>query len=418
MSFIFENEMFLIRTDAVIALALCMCFLMLGYLIRRKFPFFERMCLPAPVIGGLLCSCLTLGLYLADIATIEMDTTFQGPAMIAFFTCIGLTGDFKTLKTGGKLMLVYWFFIAVIVVVQMIIPFTVSHFMDISPVYAVLAGCTTMVGGHGNGGAFGSTAESLGYIGATTVGLACATFGVISGSLTGGPLGRRLIEKHGLKPNLEDIEHIRVVNEESNKEGPLCLQVVLKNVTFLAVTMALGVLLSQYISSFLGRVTLPAYVGGMILAIIFRNIDEKTHIININHPLIERINDVMISVYLALAMCSMKLWELASLFIPLLVILACQVLFCYVYTRFVVFPILAKVGKSGYDAAVMCSGFMGHCLGATPNALSNMTAVIERYGPSRKAMLIVPPTGSFLADVVSIPTIVVCFNIAVNMAAR
>lgn len=423
MSFLYENGMWMIGTDAVTALAIAMCFLMMGYVLRRKIPFLDTCCLPAAVVGGLLFSMITLVLHNANLAEVSLDTTFQGPAMVAFFTCIGLGGDFKILKKGGKLLLVYWLFIAIIVLVQSLIPIAVSQITHFDPVYAVLAGTTTMVGGHGNGGSFGTTAEQFGYAAGNTVGLACATFGMIGGALTGGPFARRMIEKYQLEPNNEDVDFAREQAENCRKEGPLSLEVVLKHVTFLVIVMAIGTVLAKYatnaISNLLGgsmTITLPDYVGGMVLAIILRNVDEKFHFVNLNHSLVERMNDIMISVYLALAMCSMKLWQLASLFIPLLLILFLQVLFDLVYTRFMVFPTLKKVGGSAYDAAVMCSGFLGHTLGATPNAISNMSTVTEKYGPSRTAMLIVPPTGSFLADVVSIPTIVIFFNIALNLA--
>lgn len=413
--------MLLIGTDAVMALAIAMCFLMLGYVLRKKVKFLDASCLPPAVIGGLLFSLMTLALHSAKLAEISLDTTFQSPAMIAFFTCIGFTGDFKVLKKGGKLMLIYWIFIAVICQVQMLIPFTIAKLLDFSPVYAVLAGTTTMVGGHGNGGAFGATAESLGYAAGEVVGLACATFGMIGGALTGGPFAKRMIEKYNLKPSEEDLKYVETQKEEAQKDGVLDLVIVLKHVTILVVTMAVGTVFASLLTKFIANVfhtdiTLPAYVGGMILAIIVRNVDEKTHFLHLHEALMERINDIMISVYLALAMCSMKLWQLVSLFIPLLIILTLQVLFDLVYTRFVVYPTLKKVSGSAFDAAVMCSGFLGHTLGATPNAIANMSTVTEKYGPSRLAMLIVPPTGSFLADIVNIPTIVVFFNLAVKMA--
>lgn len=414
MSFSIDNGMLMIGTSAIGGLAVAMCMLMLGYVLRRKIQFFEKCCFPAAVVGGLLFALIHFALHQTGVAEISLDTTFQSPAMVTFFTCIGFSADFKTIKKGGLLLVVYWLFCAVLAVAQNTLAFGMSYVVNISPVYAVLAGTTTMMGGHGNGGAFGLTAQEMGYAAGQAVGLACATFGLISGSLAGGPFARSIIERKKLSPSTDDWEYAQEIAKESSTRPAADLHSVLKTVTFIAVTMTIGAIAADFISRFLGDVTLPNYVGGMFMGAILRNVNEKFHFIDLDFMLIDRISEIMLSVYLALAMSSMLLWQLIDLFVPLLIILGCQLVFVLLYARVLVFPTLTKVGGNGYDAAVMCSGLLGHGLGATPNAIANMEAVTEKYGPSKKAMLVVPLVASVLIDFVMIPTIVTFFNIAIG----
>jgi ESS family glutamate:Na+ symporter len=264
-----------------------------------------------------------------------------------------------------------------------------------------------MVGGHGAGAAYGLTFEEMGYPAGQLVGAAAATFGLISSVMVGGPVARRLIEKYNLKPDTSsdlDTSHMDV------NEGSSVLSVnaatgealsgldIMKNVTSILVCMALGTIVSGWIGSWIGM-SFPTYVGAMFVAVIVRNINEKAHWYKFDYPLVEGIGDVTLGLYLSIAMMTLKMWELADLAGPMLIVLACQVLFLVLFSYFVVFRILGK----NYDAAVMCAGLLGHGLGATPTAIVNLTAVNDRYGMSRKAMMIVPIVGAFLVDIIYQP---------------
>ena len=264
--------------------------------------------------------------------------------------------------------------------------------------YALLSSAISMVGGHGAAAAYGSTFADMGYTAAPLVGAAAATFGLISAVMVGGPVGRRLIVKYNLKPDASENFESDINTVNAAKATKLSSLDVIKNVTALLVCMALGTMVSGWIGKCIGM-SFPTYVGAMFVAVIVRNLNEKFNFYNFDFALVDGIGDVMLSLYLSIALMTLKLWELAGLIGGVLVVLICQVVFMVLVSYFVVFRLLGK----NYDAAVMCAGLCGHGLGATPSAIVNMTAVNERYGMSRRAMMIVPIVGAFLVDIIYQP---------------
>ncbi len=262
----------------------------------------------------------------------------------------------------------------------------------------MLSSAISMCGGHGAAAAYGSTFADMGYSAAPLVGAAAATFGLISAVMVGGPVGRRLIVKYNLKPDESEIIDSEINNINAASATKLDGMDVIKNVTSLLVCMALGTMVSGWIGKLIGM-SFPTYVGAMFVAVIVRNLNEKFHFYNFDFALVDGIGDVMLSLYLSIALMTLKLWELSGLIGGVLVVLICQVVFMILVSYFVVFRLLGK----NYDAAVMCAGLCGHGLGATPSAIVNMTAVNERYGMSRRAMMIVPIVGAFLVDIIYQP---------------
>ena len=262
----------------------------------------------------------------------------------------------------------------------------------------MLSSAISMVGGHGAAAAYGSTFADMGYTAAPLVGAAAATFGLISAVMVGGPVGRRLIVKYNLKPDASENFESDINTVNAAKATKLSSLDVIKNVTALLVCMALGTMVSGWIGKCIGM-SFPTYVGAMFVAVIVRNLNEKFNFYNFDFALVDGIGDVMLSLYLSIALMTLKLWELAGLIGGVLVVLICQVVFMVLVSYFVVFRLLGK----NYDAAVMCAGLCGHGLGATPSAIVNMTAVNERYGMSRRAMMIVPIVGAFLVDIIYQP---------------
>lgn len=316
--------------------------------------------------------------------------------MLAFFTTVGLGASFKLLKSGGKLLLIYWLCCGVISIFQNTIGITVSKLVGLEAPYALLASSISMIGGHGAALSYGSTFAEMGYDIAPLVGAAAATFGLISAVLIGGPLGRRLIEKNNLKPIDENFdESVATINSAHVELSSLD---VMKNVVVIIVCMAIGSIISAKIGQLIGM-SFPKYVGAMFVAVIARNLNEKFSLYKFSFPVVDEIGNVMLNLYLALAMMTLKLWELSDLIGGVLLVVIAQVVFMMFVAYFIVFRILG----SNYDAAVMCSGLCGHALGATPSAIVNMTAVNERYGMSRKAMMIVPIVGAFLVDIIYQP---------------
>ena len=332
--------------------------------------------------------------------------------MLAFFTTVGLGASFSLLKKGGILLIVYWLCAGVVSIFQNIIGIAVGTAVGLEAPYALLSSAISMIGGHGAAGSYGSTFESLGYSAAMGVG-AAATFGLISGVLVGGPLGRRLIVKYDLKPeehqaNYDDIKSVNAAGKE-----PLSALDVIKNVVVIIVCMALGTMVSGWVSKLIGM-SFPNYVGAMFVAVIVRNLNDTFHFYKFSFPLVDGIGDVMLNLYLALALMTLKLWELASLMGGVLLIVICQVVFIVTVSYFVIFRILGK----SYDAAVMCSGLCGHGLGATPTAIVNMTAVTERYGMSSRAFMVVPIVGAFLVDIIYQPQTIAFIKFFVPAASN
>lgn len=274
----------------------------------------------------------------------------------------------------------------------------VGKLVGLEAPYALLSSAISMVGGHGAAAAYGSTFADMGYTAAPLVGAAAATFGLISAVMVGGPVGRRLIVKYNLKPDASENFESDINTVNAAKATKLSSMDVIKNVTALLVCMALGTMVSGWIGKCIGM-SFPTYVGAMFVAVIVRNLNEKFNFYNFDFALVDGIGDVMLSLYLSIALMTLKLWELAGLIGGVLVVLICQVVFMVLVSYFVVFRLLGK----NYDAAVMCAGLCGHGLGATPSAIVNMTAVNERYGMSRRAMMIVPIVGAFLVDIIYQP---------------
>lgn len=397
-----------LNVDMIATLAIAILLLLLGYTIRKKVSFFEKFCIPAPVIGGLMFAVLALVLKQGDIITFKMDTTFQSPFMIAFFTTVGLGASFGLVKKGGVPLIVYWLLCGFLAVTQNVIGVVFAKITGIHPLLGIMAGAVSMEGGHGAAAAFGPTVEALGVEGATTVAVAAATFGLISGGLIGGPISKYLIDKHQLKPDMSDLETIETFEQIAGtaETAKITSHSMMIHMAVITVCMTIGAMASGWFAKVTGLV-LPGYVGAMFVAVLFRNINDKLHLVHFDHYTIDLVGNVSLGIFLSMALMTLKLWELFGLAVPMFVILAAQVVFMIVFCIFICFRLLGK----SFDAAIMCAGMAGHGLGATPNAIANMGAVTEKYGPSPRAFMIVPLVGAFLIDLLALPNIVWFINL-------
>lgn len=398
MSFEMLDGIFTINADAVMTAAMASVLLLIGIFIKTKVKFLNKYCIPAPVVGGFLFMIVTFIGHLSGTFNFQFDSYFQSPFMLAFFTTVGLGASFTLLKKGGKLLVIYWLISGVVSICQNFIGIGVSKLVNLEAPYALLASAISMIGGHGAAASYGQTFKEMGYAAGPEVGAAAATFGLITAVLLGGPLARRLIVKNNLKPDPDDNYDVDVSDINASTGEKLSSKEVLQNVTAILVCMAIGTVVSGWIGKLI-NMSFPTYVGAMFIAMIVRNLNERFHWYNFSFGLVDGIGDVMLSIYLSIAMMTMKLWELADLIGGVLVVLAFQVLFMAIICYFVVFRLLGK----NYDAAVMCAGLCGHGLGATPTAIVNLTAVKDEYGMSRKAFMIVPIVGAFLVDIIYQP---------------
>lgn len=404
MSFLIENGVPTIKLDMIATLALAILLLLLGRVIVRRVSILNRFCIPAPVAGGLLFSFLMLLFHETNLVNVKMDTLFQSPFMLAFFTTIGLIASLKLVKKGGRMLLVYWLCCSFLALAQNVIGVGLSEVLNIDPLLGVLMGAVSMEGGHGAAGAFGPTVEALGIYGATAVALAAATFGLVSGGLVGGPIAKYLISRYNLQ-STESEENISVDEAEGIEEEPISAQSFLLHAGVICVCITIGLGISGWLKTALD-IALPSYVGAMFFAVFVRNLNDHLKVVKLHNNTINLIGDVSLGIFLSMALMTLKLWELSDLAIPMIVILVAQVLFIIFYVTFIVFRLLGK----SYDAAIICCGMAGHGLGATPNAIANMTAVTEKFGPSTKAFLVVPLCGAFLIDLFGIPCIVWFIN--------
>lgn len=388
-----------IKLNSTMTLALAAILLVLGYSIKKRLTFLNKYCIPAPVVGGFFFMFITWLGHNYQFFKFTFENNFQSTFMLAFFTTVGLGASFALLKKGGKLLIIYWLICGIISIFQNSIGIIISKITGLEAPYALLSSAISMVGGHGAALAYGTSFAKMGYETAPLVGAAAATFGLISAVLIGGPLGRKLIEKYKLEPDSTETYDNSVNNVNVDKGEKLSDLDIIKNVVAILVCMAIGSLLSVQIGKLI-NMDFPTYVGAMFVAVILRNMNEKINMYNFNFSLVDGIGNVMLNLYLSLALMTLKLWELSGLIGGVLLVVACQVIFMIVIAYFIIFRILG----SNYDAAVMCAGLCGHGLGATPSAIVNMTALNEKYGMSRKAMIIVPIVGAFLVDIIYQPS--------------
>ncbi|OEC01576.1 sodium:glutamate symporter [Lysinibacillus sphaericus] len=392
----------MIEINQITTIFLAVALFAFGSFLINKINFLKRFCIPAPVVGGLLFAALATILKTTGLLEISLDTSLQSLFMITFFTTIGLGASFKLVKLGGKLLVIYWLACGFLALMQNVIGVSLASLMGIHPLIGMMAGAVSMEGGHGAAAAFGQTLEDLGISSAMTIGAAAATCGLVAGGLIGGPIVKYLVGKYNLTPDEQEAKAV----EYENKHEQITSDSFFTQVVIITFCMAVGTYVGTLFSEATGFV-LPGYVGAMFVAVFVRNILDKVKPNAINMKSISLIGDVTLGVFLSMALMSIKLWEIADLALPLFVIVFVQVLFIVLFCIFVLFKLLGK----NYDAAVMVAGFAGHGLGATPNAMANMSAVVQRFGPSTKAFLVVPIVGAFLIDVFGIPIIITTINL-------
>lgn len=388
-----------LKLDMIQTVALATLVLFLGHFLKRKWSILDRFNIPAPVVGGLTFATLTLVVRQSGMFAIEFNALLQSSFMIAFFTTIGLTASFFLLKIGGPQVILFWGLATFLAFSQNLIGIFLTTLMRVPPFLGLICGSVTMTGGHGTGLAFGPVFESLGMRGASTYAVAAATFGLVSGGLIGGPVGTLLIKKKNLKSEKfylkgkkEVVESIDEIAEEKDRKVKLSAYEFLKYMAIILFCMWMGSIISRGFESL--KITLPSYIGSMIFAALLRNFFDLTKIIKISQNYVELLGSISLSIFLSMALMSLKLWELFELAIPMLVILVFQVAFIAFYAIFVTFPFMGR----DYDSAVMAGGHCGFGLGATPNAIANMEALVEKFGPAPRAFLVIPIVGAFFID--------------------
>ena len=392
-----------IQLDMYQTLAVAVLVLMLGSFLRRRIRFLEKFCIPAPVIGGLLFAIMTCIGHVSGLADFSFDDTLREVCMVLFFTSVGFQANLKVLKSGGKSMVVFLALVIALIILQNLVAVGLSEVLHINPLIGMCTGSISMVGGHGTAGAFGPVLEDFNVNGATTICTAAATFGLIAGSLIGGPLGKRLVEKKNLLPTAVSEDDSLLVEDEKKHERHTNMYAAA--VFQLILAIGLGTIFSWLLTK--TGLTFPIYIGAMIAAALIRNIAEYTGHFTIHMGEINDLGGISLSLFLGMAMITLKLWELSELALPLIVLLASQMILIALFTYFIEFNIMGR----DYDAAVVVAGTCGFGMGATPNAMANMQALCDRYVPSVKAYLLIPLIGSLFADFINSLAITFFINV-------
>lgn len=412
----------MIQLDLIHTVAFAGIVLFAGYGIRRLFPPLARYNIPAPVVGGLL---VAIAMWIArsrDATLFTFDTTLQAPLMIGFFTTIGFGASLSLMKVGGPQVLVLFVISTVFAVAQNVIGMAIALPFGLDPLFGVLAGSVTLTGGPATGLAFAPEFEAAGVAGAATVAVAAAMAGIVFGGIVGGPIGTRLIEQKRLRPTdratpvhtthsaadtIEDmlpaaVEPRATTTPVGEDDGSYPL---LKSVVAILLAMWIGSWVSRGFES-LG-LTLPAYIGAMLVAAVMRNIDDVTGIAKLPYRMIDDVGNAALSLFLVLALMTLRLWELAGLALPILLIVIAQVIAVAAFSLWVLFKSMGR----DYDAAVMAGGFVGFMMGTTANAMANMRSLVERYGPAPRAFLVVPMVGAFFIDFTNAIIITIFLNL-------
>lgn len=370
-------------------LAVAIVVLLVGRAVRKKFNFLQRFFIPAPVVGGVIFSILLLIGHSSKIFSFQFDGVLQSFLMLIFFTTIGFTASAKLLKKGGIGVLIFLLTATVLVVFQDIVGIALAKAFGLHPLLGLAVGSIPLTGGHGTSGAFGPVLEELGVNGALSVSIAAATYGLISGCLIGGPIAKKLKEKYNLKPNLDDeVKTIKELDEDSNEVSESTL---FDAIVVIALAMGLGSWIAPFLKQY--GIIIPAYIGPMFVAAIIRNIfDIKGK--SLPMPEIAITGNIALSLFLAMALMTLKLWELAALAVPIVTILLVQTIVMAIYAYFITFNFNGR----DYDAAVMATGHCGFGLGASPNAMANMEVFTKENGPSPKAFFVLPLVAALFID--------------------
>ncbi len=393
---------FQVSLDMYQTLAVAVVILFLGSFLKKRIKVLETFCVPAPVVGGLIFAVLSCILYATGVMELTFDETLKNVCMVMFFTSVGFQANLKVLKSGGVSLLIFLVCVTTLIILQNIAAVGFSQVLGVNPLLGMCTGSIPMVGGHGTAGAFGPTLEGLGLEGATTLCTAAATFGLIAGSLMGGPLGRRLILKHDLLKTAVPVED--TLPSGGEEQGGGAIRGYASAAYQLAIAMGVGTIVSWLLSK--TGMSFPVYIGAMIVAAIMRNFSEFTGKYETPMAAIDDIGGICLSLFLGIAMITLKLWQLAALAVPLVILLVVQVVLMFLFAYFVVYNVMGR----NYDAAVLSAGSCGFGMGATPNAMANMQALTDRFVPSVKAYILVPIVGSMFADFINSITITFFIN--------
>ncbi|WP_104747503.1 sodium/glutamate symporter [Helicobacter cetorum] len=384
-----------IKLDVYATLVCMVLALLLGRYVISKIKFLQDYDIPEPVVGGVLIAFSIMLAHQFYNFDLQFDSSLKDPLMLTFFISIGLSADFKSLQKGGKMLAVFLLVVVGFVVCQNVVGVSIASLLGVNPLMGLLGGSIALVGGHGTSAAWANSFSQPPYdfVGSLEVGMVCATFGLVSGGIIGGPVAKYLISKYKLKPKA--VQGVVAKGFETPKEERLITaSSFVESLALIAVALLVGTFLSHLMPK---SFTLPTFVLCLFVGVILRNALSFFKIHSVFDREVSVIGNVSLSLFLAYALMSVNLLELLKLAVPLAVILSVQVVFMILYVVLVTFRICGK----DYDAAVLCAGHCGFGLGATPTAMVNMQTITNHYGASHVAFIVVPLVGAFFIDIIN-----------------
>jgi len=399
-------DMKTIIIDPYYTLIVATIVLLVGRLLVHKINFLRNFNIPEPVAGGLLAAVFIYLLYTATGISLEFNNSLQDAFMLFFFSSIGLSADFSRLKAGGRGLIIFLGVVALFIVVQNSVGVGLASALGQNPVMGLITGSITLTGGHGTAGAWGKILETdYGIKGATDLGMASATFGLVLGGLIGGPIARKLVNNIEKKPITEKqstdtvADNVVEVFENAIKQRLITSKSAIETMALFAACLSFSaIMVSPTVTAFFPeRFTIPQFVWALFFGVLLRNVLTRGFSVNMFDRAIDVFGNASLSLFLGIALLNLKLWQLLDLALPMLIILAVQTFVMCSYAYFVTFRLMG----SNYDAAVLSAGHCGFGMGATPTAVANMQSITERFGPSHKAFLIVPMVGAFFIDFIN-----------------
>ena len=393
--------MTVVTVDMFFSLGVAVLALLIGYFLKSKVRVLRKFCIPAPIVGGLVIAVACLLLYMSNGVEFDFDDNLQDFFMMMFFTAVGFQADVDKIRSGGIQFFTLILLVGVLIVVQNLVAVGLSAGFGLDPMMGLCMGSIPMIGGFGTAGAFGPELEGLGVEGAVTVCFAAATFGMVAGSLMGGPLATRLIEKnHLMEATGEGVEV-----DDFEEDRPLSGEKYTVAFFLLMIAMSLGEIVSWAISE--TGLIFPGYIGSMVVAAVMRNLLDRREGHEVPMDEVGNIMNTSLTLFLGFAMIGLKFWQLADLALPMIAVLVGQTLVMFVFAYFITFRLMGR----DYDAAVMSGGVCGFGMGAVSNAMANMQAIVSKYVPSPKAYIIVPLVGVMFADLMNSMILVLFMNV-------
>jgi len=397
-------ELGLIETGAA-----SLAILFLGYLLNAWIPFLRNNNIPEPVVGGITFALLSGIVYSVAGLTIRFDMTLKTPLMLVFFTTVGLGASFRLLVRGGPKVLLFLGVATLYLLLQNGTGVFMAWAADLHPLLGLLSGSITLSGGHGTGVTYAELFRDVHNLqGTMELAMACATFGLVLGGLVGGPVTKLLIRRNNLKPTDEALkdstETITYDPEDKDRVTP---RTMMETLFIITLCMAGGAAVYTWLMNV--GLTVPAFICSLFLGLIVTNILDFTGIYKLKKETVDLWGTIALSIFLAMALMSLRLWELLNLAGPMILILLTQTAVIVLFTYFITFRVMGR----DYDAAIIAGGHCGFGLGATPTAVANMEALVSRYGPSPQAFLVVPMVGAFFIDITNAMVLQLYFRFVV-----